>query len=392
MHTGALADLAQLPLCGASVAAADAARVDRLIDVLDTPAPGPLGRLLLVDDWERVLDQLSQSGRVADRLQALVRDASDRHLDVAVAGGRALLTGVMAARFGSTVLLLPADPIDLTCAGVRPSQVPSQAPPGRAIDPKTGLLLQLAFVTPAPAEAVDGSVAEPHPHHLPADWAPRRVRSLPSRAQPRITGCAARSDRHRHRWRPAGRAPARDGSRRVVVVGSPGAGRSTALRTMATAFSQAGMPVALLSAPPPDGHPRVCALRHDQVDELIALRRAHPDLAVPALVDDAHRCDSGPIDEVLREVSRLVHEDQGYLVLATTPQHSADAVTNPAGHSPAAATSLLLGALPPGYERTCGITTPIVSQAIPGRGHLVRHGIPTPVQVAVAIPDEVSPP
>ena len=390
VHTGALADLAQLPLCGASVAAADAARVDRLIDVLDTPAPGPLGRLLLVDDWERVLDQLSQSGRVADRLQALVRDASDRHLDVAVAGGRALLTGVMAARFGSTVLLLPADPIDLTCAGVRPSQVPNQAPPGRAIDPKTGLLLQLAFVTPAPAEAVEGRAAEPHPHHLPADWAPRRVRSLPSRvslgslaAQPGAIVIGTDGDQ------PVVLRPG-DGSRRVVVVGSPGAGRSTALRTMATAFSQAGMPVALLSAPPPDGHPRVCALRHDQVDELIALRRAHPDLAV--LVDDAHRCDSGPIDEVLREVSRLVDEDQGYLVLATTPQHSADAVTSLAGTLTRSGDVLLLGALPPGYERTCGITTPIVSQAIPGRGHLVRHGIPTPVQVAVAIPDEVSPP
>ena len=105
----------------------------------------------------------------------------------------------------------------------------------------------------------------------------------------------------------------------------------------------------------------------------------------------AFRGAAGPV-EVLREVSRLVDEDQGYLVLATTPQHSADAVTSLAGTLTRSGDVLLLGALPPGYERTCGITTPIVSQAIPGRGHLVRHGIPTPVQVAVAIPDEVSPP
>ena len=388
VHTGALADLAQLPLCGASVAAADAATVDRLIDALDTPAPGPLRRLLLVDDWERLLDQLSPSGRVADRLQALVRDAADRHLDVAVAGGRALLTGLMAARFGSTVLLLPADPIDLTCAGVRPSQAPGQAPPGRAIDPKTGLLLQLAFVPPAPAGAVDGNPAEPPGHQLPTDWAPRRVRSLPSRVslaslptQPGAIVIGTDGDR------PVALRPG-NGSRRLVVVGSPGAGRSTALRTIETALSQAGMPVALLSTAPPDGLPRVSALRHDQVDELIALRRSHPDLAV--LVDDAHRCDSGPIDEVLREIARLVDEDQGFLVLATTPQHSTDAVTSLAGALARNGEVLLLGALPPGYERVCGITTPIVTQAIPGRGHLVRHGIPTPVQVA--LPEGVSPP
>ena len=403
VHAGALADLAALPLCGASVAATDVARVDRLLDVLRTASSGPLRRLLLVDDWERVIDQISQSGqaghpaspgaRVADRLQATVRDAADHQLDVAVAGGRALLTGAMSARFGTRLLLLPADPIDLTCAGLRPSQAPQQAPPGRAIDPSTGLLLQLAHVPLQRAGAEGRPELDPPSRLVPTEWAPVGVPELPTRVSlADLAPVAGELILGTDGTRPVGLRLA-DGSRRLVIVGQQGSGRSTALRTLAAALAAAGMPVAHLSAAgsgavsPTRAEP-ISWLSHDQVDDLIALRREHPNLAV--LVDDAHRCDSGPLDEVVREIAKLVDEDQGFIALATTSQHSADAVTSLAGTLTRSGEALLLGALPAGFERYCALTAPLVSQATPGRGYLVRHGIPTAVQVAV--PDQVSSP
>ena len=54
----------------------------------------------------------------------------------------------------------------------------------------------------------------------------------------------------------------------------------------------------------------------DAVDELVALRRRHRDLAV--VLDDAEALVGGPAEPVLREICRLVDEDDGFVVAATS--------------------------------------------------------------------------
>jgi S-DNA-T family DNA segregation ATPase FtsK/SpoIIIE len=119
------------------------------------------------------------------------------------------------------------------------------------------------------------------------------------------------------------------GQRRLVVVGPPGSGRTTALVTLAQGLLATGRPIvtlgSTLSAQPGlrrfiGGADPMAMLRRtdpEDPDRLVEARRAHQDLAV--LVDDAERFDGTPLGAVLREITRLADEDDGWILAVTNP-------------------------------------------------------------------------
>ena len=372
VHTGSLADLSHLPHCGAATTTADVCRVERLIRLLTEPSETP--RVLLVDDLEQVLDSLgSPFPHVRDGLVSLLRHGVVG-LTIVAGGGRALLTGSTAAGFSRRLLLLPADPVDLTLVGLRPGTVPAHAPPGRAVDPGSGLCVQLGLASP-----VDMPLSRTDPNGL-AGQTSRSAVTVP--ALPRSTSF----DHHAARDALPVATDGRDsvgfdlarGHRRIAVVGESGSGRSTALATLAAALRSHGREVVALDGRRLDA----AASAGAELERFVARRKAHPDLAV--LVDDAARLAGTPWDDVLAEVSRLVDEDDGFLAVAATPAEVARSPRGIVATVLTAETGLLLGHLDRGTERILGCRGPLVTEAIPGRGYLVHQGRATAVQVALA--------
>jgi S-DNA-T family DNA segregation ATPase FtsK/SpoIIIE len=171
------------------------------------------------------------------------------------------------------------------------------------------------------------------------------------------------------------------GERRIAVLGGRGNGRTTTLHTLAAGLIHTGRPVALIApGPGRDAGPTTFGI--DDVDALVALRQAHPDLAV--LVDDAERVADSKLDAVLREIVRLVDVDGGLVVVASTVT---DVLRNPrslAAQVAGAGVGLLLGKNAPGDEATLGLRGTLWEEDHPGRAHLVRAGRVTPIQVATA--------
>src|SRR4029453_7860353 len=91
--------------------------------------------------------------------------------------------------------------------------------------------------------------------------------------------------------------------RRILVVGPPRSGRSTALHSIAAALDASSHPVAL-----------VTGYGDADRDRLVDERRAHPHLAV--IVDDAERLAGTPIELILVEIARRIDEDHGVVVAA----------------------------------------------------------------------------
>ncbi|MFZ1287722.1 MAG: FtsK/SpoIIIE domain-containing protein, partial [Candidatus Phosphoribacter sp.] len=217
VHTGALSLLDGWAAVGASVEVEDLPRLDRLLDVLqESGADDTAYRVVLVDDWERVCECLdrARAGALRDRLAALLRLGPAQRLAFCVTGGRTILSGAIAQALAKRVLLLPADPVDLTLAGLTGRAVPARSAPGRGLDLATAAEVQFAVTDAVPDAVTDGSPGPSAGHPCVPDWAvpvlPGSV-SLSSLASPDglvVIG----TDGHRSRgFRPAG------GERRIVV-------------------------------------------------------------------------------------------------------------------------------------------------------------------------------
>ena len=117
-----------------------------------------------------------------------------------------------------------------------------------------------------------------------------------------------------------------------------------------------------------------------QLDELVALRREAPDLAV--VVDDADQLLDTPLDAALREVAALADRDGGLVVVgakadSVSLQYRGLAVTMARHH-----TGILLGPSTATAADLFGTRVPVDRLARPGRGYLVRSGAALPIQVA----------
>lgn len=172
------------------------------------------------------------------------------------------------------------------------------------------------------------------------------------------------------------------GARRMLVCGSPGSGRTSALITIARQAMAAGHPIALIGESDLTDHPEladatVCD-REDR-DGLIALRRTHPDLAV--VIDDADRIEDEPVADVVKEILRRVDSDRGLVVASTATQTAATRVRGLVADIARSRTGILLQPTSRSDGDALGLRVPPLPR-IPGRGYIITQGRSEEVQVA----------
>ena len=415
---GSLSDLESLPHCGTHAVWDDLPRLQRLVarlsvDVADRRqrlaasrhasfaewwhAGDPLAPpalLLVVDDWD-VLAQRTDDvthGALVEKLLGVLREGAGVGLTGVLAGDRALLVGRAASALTHRVLLRLADRTDAVLAGLPAKALPSQQPPGRGVL-FDGTEVQVALPpSPEPSEAGHTT----HTTRLP--W---RVDALPRRVD---TSSLPRPGGHDDtvllglggdELTPLGLSPTRDG-RRWIVSGSNGAGVSTTLTAMAVGLLARDRRVAVIATRPgPWG-----TLRDDpqvlwcddpaQPGELVALRRAVPDLAV--LVDNAVELLDTPVESALKQLAALVDRDGGLIVGGCDASVLSVQYRGLAVELARHRTGIMLGPASAAEADVFGVRVPVDRAAVPGRGYLVRGGMATALQVATcdAVPLEAT--
>jgi S-DNA-T family DNA segregation ATPase FtsK/SpoIIIE len=401
---GPLRHLGALPQVGSIAGVDDARRARRVItrlleEVAQRRTHGAKAApriVLLVDGWEQLEDAFEaiDHGAPTDDLLRLLRDGPSAGISVAVTGGRALTGGRLSAVFGQRLVLAMPDPLDLTLAGVAPESVPARQGPGRAVDPRDGCEVQLAFTgsSPAPADqdhavAMTATVLGLEYAALPERERPWRIAALPEHVGmvdlPSCSGTRLTVGVGGDALDALGFDPEQ---RRILVAGPPRSGRSTALATITQQLHDEGCTLAVVTtrrSPLNElrGIRGVHLLGADDVDAFVALRREEPDLAI--VVDDADAIDGTPLEGALVEAVRLV-DTAGGLVAVAVELHRASAayrglVPEVARHG----TGLLLGPRSPADGELFRMRVDPESGRLPGRGLLVADGTATPIQIAV---------
>ncbi len=389
VHTGSLVGLEALPHTVATVQSSEVARLARMLAALrqgeSADQRDDALRVLLVDDWDRVCEELdrSRASPLRDQLAALLTLGPRERLAVCLTGGRGALSGGLGQFVPRRLLLLPADPVDLAMAGVPARSVPEQPPPGRAMDVGSGVEVQIAAVGAGPTTTTRAAYLSALAAKLASQVLGRppstcvdlpRAISVDDLSVPVGTLPVGTDGEHGLGFRLG------SGERRIAVLGSPGSGRTTTLRTLAAGLAAAGRHVAVIGNPSEFPGQAVVVDPND-VESLISLRRQHPDLAV--LVDDIEMVADTRADAVVREILRLVDTDSGVLVAAGSRQDPLRGSRSVLAHIAAGGVGILLGRVSPGDEAALGVRGTLWSEDLPGRGHLVRHGEATPIQVAL---------
>lgn len=407
-----LGSLAELPHTAAVAGLHDADHaalvVEGLISLVRertaSPEAGQRARLvMLVDGWEQLAGLAG--GSVSTELRAVLEAGRTVGVVAVVTGGRALLSGQLAGLFSSRLVLRVADSVELALAGVPVKAVPVHQPPGRAVEVGSHQEVQIALLGGSTDEvaqdaelvAIAGrwrtSISVPR-----ADGRgvlPKPVRRLPTRirvsevapAPPNGVLLGVREGDLRPVHLSLGR-----GHRRFVVAGPPGSGRTTTLVTLVSGLVSEGHQVAVvgtdlatrLAASGARSVLSISGPAADAADELIAARRAHPSLCV--LVDDVERPPA--LEAVLREVARLVDDDLGLVVAATTPGVLDGRLSPLVGDLERGGAGVLLWPRP--GSRQLGTAVPHRASGQPdppGRGLLVLHRTVRRIQVADSGPD-----
>jgi len=358
--------------------------------------------VLLVDGWEPLVEALAvvNYGRPVQELLQLIRDGSAAGLRVVVTGERALLAGQLSGILTTRLILRVSDPMELALAGIPLKSVPHRQPPGRALHARDHREIQIAVLGDDPTSGGQVEALEQIGRDARSRWHSVDARSLPTpvRQLPRQVSLADVEGDPRWRFdgnhagigvgagdlRPVGFDVAA-GQRRILVIGPPRSGRSTALVVLARSLASGGRPVAVIGgwrvlpsvAPGSSGFLR--AVGAGEVEDLVSLRRRHPELAL--VVDDAERLVGTALEAVVREISRLVDEDDGVVVAATSPTAMA---AQPRGwHSELARarTGVLLCPTPAEGD-LLGVRLTRPGERLPGRGILVVGGDSRSIQVA----------
>jgi S-DNA-T family DNA segregation ATPase FtsK/SpoIIIE len=403
-----LRDLAGLPHVGTVAAAADVEHCSRLLARLhlelgarrallaagdDWRVPGSDAQIVvLVDDWESVLQHwTSDHGRAVEELLRLVREGAGVGIQVALAGGRALLTGAVASLIGERVVLAMADPADAALAGVRPGLLPANMPPGRCIrlggDDPTGVEAQVAVVTP--------KCSGPPQPISPRPW---RLPPLPDVVRADDLSRAVTHDRGGG-WIPVGLGGEEtsivglplEAVRSVLVAGCTGSGRSSALATLAAGVARHGSRTVLVISRGGVGSGSWSGegagtsgilARLDPLDPVTpATLGAHPGAVV--VVDDVEQWLGTPLEAALSTHLRAAGTSRGRLIAACGTAEALAAYTGLLAELRVARTGLLLGPTGPGESEVLGVRLPPQPAGPPGRGLLVVRGRAGAVQVAL---------
>jgi len=432
----ALAPLEALPHCGAVVGGDEQERLARFLSFLE----GEIGRrqdalaaagssslteyragrqdappylLVLLDKFESFLTAYSDldAGRWLETLYRLLREGPGVGVFFVITTDRGGLVSRLSSVTDARLVLRLADRDAYSAVGISPRAVPTVMPNGRGIWGPDQLEVQVALLTddpngPAQTEALLalGRGAAEREQGLPRSIRPRRVDDLPR------TVTLAEADLLRVAVKPTGPGAITLGvggdeilpvdldlddlGGTFVVAGPPRSGRSTALLAIATGLSAAGEKrlLAVVAARPSplrglEGRPGVAAVV-TAVDQVSAtLRRlvaAGQPLAV--VVDDAELLLDPP---AAIELERLVRtaRDAGHLVVAAGSTD--DLASNYRGWVAEARRNrcgLLLApqAASEGELFRCKLPRSTGGPAPAGRGLLVLHGKPQPMQVAVS--------
>lgn len=387
--TGALGPLAALPHTGALVDRAAPALVAGFVERLSaevrarrsTPATTTATTtvLVVIDGWDVLADACDalDHGALTDRLLATLREGYAVGVRAVISGDRTVLTGRVGRTLTERLLLRPADPADLILAGLPHTAAPTQWPPGRAVRAGDRAELQVLL-------------REPDAHRTTAPLLPPwRLLPLPDRvdasaltAGPVGTLAVALTTES-----PLPLTVGQPGRRRIVVVGSAGAGRTGTLALLAAQAVGAGRRVCVVDDPHGGlGHALLLAgqdvdvLNWEDRAELVALRRGHPDLVV--LADDVDRHADSLLVPVLTEVADLAERDGGLIAVAGD---GAALVMRSRGIGAVVArgrTGFVLGAPSPLDDDLLGVRLPRVRETIPGRGWFVADRRASAVQVA----------
>lgn len=348
---GALLGLQGLPHTGAVVSRNQTSRAGRLLnrltdlvdqrqsqmgragvaDLAELRASLPVDErppylLFLLDRWDGFMPTLGEidGGRLAEQVQALLRDGPAVGLHVVVSGDRTLLSGRLGSLVEEKLLLRMPDRSDYGTVGITPKMVPDSMPDGRAITVDPVLERQVALlsedVSGAGQNAALREIAERHRDRdavVPQSLRPFALKEMPDEAPfddeaRALVGAAV--DRIRSGWLPLGIGGDRlelvgldCSSQPACVVSGPGrSGRTGTLLFVREAALLAGLEVravcgvsnALSRALGEDAWVLDPAWDEEQIEEWCDQLAAGGVL----LIDDADLLRSGAVDEALDEV------------------------------------------------------------------------------------------
>ncbi|GAA6527289.1 FtsK/SpoIIIE domain-containing protein [Intrasporangium sp. DVR] len=424
---GSLQDLAALPHVGSITSTADpgvAARlVARLTESLIRPvAPGrrPVASesaprptpdhpdrvtVVVVDGWEAVADAFDSvdHGAPVEALLRLARDGSAAGLRLVLTGGRGLLSGRISSLMQHRLVLPMPDPLDLTLAGLSPEAMQGHRVVGRAVDVATGHEVQIAHAGADPSAEAQARAAadlaarlEPGP---PRDGASPDLARLPWRVAP-LPHAVAWSElpepvpgriplgRGGDDAAPIGFEAERDG-RRVLVVGGPRSGRTTALAVMARQLTAAGHPTAVIATRPTplswlSGIRHLHLVSAEDGEHLRELYQLHPELSL--LIDDAEGLDGSPVEPLALAVAQDVTHSEAWCVAAVDSRRAASLYRGVVPELARHGTGMVLSPSSPADGDVLGVRLDAARHRMPGRGALVLDGVAVPIQVADPTP------
>ncbi|QNA78455.1 hypothetical protein C8250_038325 [Streptomyces sp. So13.3] len=441
---GALAALSALPHCGAVVPRADLERLNRLLArllgemgrrqelltqhgvanlaelrTLLPAAERPAHLVVLIDGWDSLTALLGDhdGGRPVQELTALIREGAPMGVHVIATSERALLSGKVASLNDERLLLRLTDRSEYMLAGIPAKLIPAVVPPGRgwrggsAAEVQVALLGEVSGGVPTGREQAEalqriGAEATRRDRDVPAARRPARVMTLPKQVTFTDAYAKVPAAQRRPLWgllgiggddlEPVGVDFAAD-SPSFLISGPPGAGRSTALASLAVSLLAGGTRVVAIT---PRESPLRGLRRHPQAVVLESpdpmadeVREALESGTGPAvvLVDDADLLAQMPAaDSVLRDIA-ATGRDRGYgLAVAATAETLTSAGIGWLGQVRRVRKGVLLSPQSPAEGDLLGIRVPydlLRGRPTPGRGLTVD-----PVSgllVSVLVPETV---
>ncbi|MBL1066411.1 FtsK/SpoIIIE domain-containing protein [Streptomyces sp. 7-21] len=368
--------------------------------------------VLLLDAWEGYVSAFEKYnyGQLLDSIQQIFREGSAVGLKAVVSSDRRGMTGSMSSTFPDKLILRLADPNDYSAAGFRPRDVPSDMPPGRALQlANEGVReSQLALLAEdgsgqaqvAALQEIGRRARETWPEPRGAQR-PMRVDALPTRItlqeawaldpgfqppSPLWAMLGVGGDE----LHPIG-VDLEEMGPGFVIAGPPKSGRSTTLGGVAHGLLRAGVPIVLIT-------PRRSPLRKmGELDGVLAvlgsdtsknqlLETLEPvkDRQYAVLVDDAELLYDGPLDKPLEEIIKTGMDGEHALIAAGTLDSLASQYRGFVATARKSRNGLVLRPRSPGEGELFGVRLPANTGSGPvGSGVLITGGTLTPIQSAM---------
>jgi len=430
---GGLAELQELPHCGAVVGPDELDRGARLLGRLEqtigererdrrTGSPAPR-TVLLIDDWETWQQTFGEvdHGALYDQLLRIFRKGPAAGVHVAITGTSALLASGRSRPFAEAAqdrIALPFDPDDYLWLGVPATALPAQPRPGQAVRvTQPHRTVQVAVVGDDPDPAAQqralralGAAARVDPDAAHGPWRvdrlPERIALTAAQKLPRQSGAGAPA------WIPLGVGGdqlqllgvdlASEGPG-LFVAGERRSDRGSALLGMALDLTDRGTEVVVFAPVRTSplhtlaGVPRVAAILGSRQP---TLRQAQLALAAAGtgpcvvLVDDADQLLRSEANAVLREfLLDADHATRGLVVAAGIDELAAPAPGTFLAEAGRSGTGLILRPRQPRphlFGALVRIPEPHLRGEPSGRAILLRPGGVAPLQVPEVEPDDVA--